>query len=204
MIPDLDPEMESRDEFVEVYASDLTKTTLDTSKPLWELHILNIPTAEAESTAIFHIHHSFGDGVSLISLLLACTRKTADPDALPSVPERRKAVSKSRGLLLPFLLSLWWFLRLVWNSVVDIWLFYATTVFHRDTETQIKGAEGVGSRPKRIVHCTLSLDDVKTVKTAMASVRTWDISIVETGTPLVSPRISTLQRAYINHSNCSK
>ncbi|XXG90007.1 hypothetical protein AAC387_Pa12g1876 [Persea americana] len=169
VIPDLDPEMESPDKFVEDYTSDLTKTTLDMSKPLWELHILNVPTAEAEATAIFRIHHSLGDGISLISLLLACTRKTTEPNSLPSMPERRKAVSRKGGFVLRFLMSIWWFMRLVWRSVVDIWLFLATGACYKDSETPIKGTEGVGSRPKRIVHCTLSLDDVKMVKTAMDS-----------------------------------
>ncbi|WMV50646.1 hypothetical protein MTR67_044031 [Solanum verrucosum] len=75
IIPEVDEnEVESAEKFVENYIYKLSKTSLDRSKSLWEIHILNIKTCDAESVAIFRIHHSLGDGTSLISLLLACTR----------------------------------------------------------------------------------------------------------------------------------
>ncbi|KAJ6748782.1 O-ACYLTRANSFERASE (WSD1-LIKE) FAMILY PROTEIN [Salix purpurea] len=40
MEPDLDPYMDSPDQFVEDYISNLSSIPLDLSKPLWEMHIL--------------------------------------------------------------------------------------------------------------------------------------------------------------------
>ncbi|KEH27311.1 O-acyltransferase (WSD1-like) family protein [Medicago truncatula] len=49
------------------YMSDLcTESKLSMDKPLWEMHILR-----AHKCIIFRIHHSLGDGISLMSMLLA-------------------------------------------------------------------------------------------------------------------------------------
>lgn len=167
MEPDLDPYMNSPDQFVEDYISNLSSIPLDLSKPLWEMHILNVTTLDAEAIAVFKIHHSLGDGASLISLLLACTRQTSDPDALPSIPARQRAGSHFSG-------GVWWLffamrtvLRLIWNTLVDLVLFVATMLYLEDTKTPLKGAYGVELKPKRFVHRTVSLDDIKLVKNAM-------------------------------------
>ena len=96
--PNVDPNMGSPDQFIENYISNVTKTSLDYCKPLWDIHILNLKTSEAESTAIFRFHHSIGDGMSIMSLVLAGTRKTSDPTALPTIPiKKRKQSSNSNN-----------------------------------------------------------------------------------------------------------
>ncbi|XP_010088855.2 O-acyltransferase WSD1 [Morus notabilis] len=65
--------VETADKFVEDYILNLSKTSIDKSMPLWDLHILNVNTSMAESVGIFRIHHSLGDGISLMSLFLAST-----------------------------------------------------------------------------------------------------------------------------------
>ncbi|KAH0686719.1 hypothetical protein KY284_017272 [Solanum tuberosum] len=119
--PDLDPDMDSPDEFLEKYTSNQTTIPLDMTKPLWEVHILNIKTSEANAIGILKLHHSIGDGMSIISLILACTRKASDPEALPTLPSK----------------------------------------------TPMKGGVGVEHSPKRLVHTTVSLDDMKIVKNAL-------------------------------------
>ncbi|KAG6649967.1 wax ester synthase/diacylglycerol acyltransferase 5-like isoform X2 [Carya illinoinensis] len=169
IVPELDPNIDFPDRFVEDYVSNVTRTPLDLSKPLWELHLLNIKTSDAGAVGVFRIHHSMGDGASLISLLLACTRKTSDPVALPSVPVKKRARStfNSRDGFWWFFLAIWLFLRLIWNTMVDVFLFVATTLFLKDMKTPIKGAPGVELNVKKFVHRTVSLDDIKLVKNAM-------------------------------------
>ncbi|KAG6707436.1 hypothetical protein I3842_06G031700 [Carya illinoinensis] len=169
IVPELDPNIDFPDRFVEDYVSNVTRTPLDLSKPLWELHLLNIKTSDAEAVGVFRIHHSMGDGASLISVLLACTRKTSDPEALPSVPVKKRAGStfNSRGGFWWYFLAIWLFLRLIWNTMVDVFLFVATTLFLKDMKTPIKGAPGVELNVKKFVHRTVSLDDIKLVKNAM-------------------------------------
>ncbi|MBA0548757.1 hypothetical protein Golob_019835, partial [Gossypium lobatum] len=92
IVPKLDPNIDSPEKFLEDYIYNLSKTSIDES-----------------------IHHSLGDGTSLMSLLLACTRQMNDPLALPTV----------------FL-----------NTVVDVFMFIATALFLKDTQNPLKGPPG--------------------------------------------------------------
>lgn len=131
-------------------------------------------TSEAEAVAILRIHHSLGDGVSLMSLLLACTRKTSDPDSLPSLPGEKRQKEMDSDVsgtgVWGLILRIWAMLVLMWNTLVDVVVFIASSAFLKDTETPIKGVEGVEFHKKRIVHRTLSLDDIKIIKYAVGGV----------------------------------
>ncbi|XP_050236440.1 wax ester synthase/diacylglycerol acyltransferase 11-like isoform X2 [Mercurialis annua] len=165
--PKVDPNMESPDRFVEDYISHLTTMTMEITKPLWELHILNIKTSNAQSICVLKIHHSIGDGASLMSLLLACTRKTSDPESLPTIPVQKRAGSNTTSGVWWFFLATWMVLRMIWNTLVDLILFSATVLFLKDTKTPFKGTSRVDLKPKRLVYRTVSLDDIKLVKTKM-------------------------------------
>ncbi|XP_012570634.1 wax ester synthase/diacylglycerol acyltransferase 11-like isoform X2 [Cicer arietinum] len=169
IVPKLDSKIEFPDRFIEDYISNFTKTPLDLSKPLWELHLINIKTSDSEAIGIFRIHHSIGDGASLISLLLAATRKTSDPNALPTLPRGYKRVDSSSksNYLLFWLGMIWWGLTLIWNTMVDVFMLVLTILFFKDTHTPLKGAHGVELNTKRFVYRTVSLDDIKLVKDGM-------------------------------------
>ncbi|KAL6132154.1 hypothetical protein ACLB2K_070525 [Fragaria x ananassa] len=171
--------MVDADQFVRDYISHLTTSPLDLSKPIWEVHVLK--TSDAEAVAVIRIHHSMGDGASLMSLLLACTRKTSDPDALPSVPNQRKHQGSSSSDLSVFwwlLLAIWSAVTLIGNTFVDLVLFVATILFLKDTKTPVNGPPGVELTAKRFLHRTVSLDHIKQVKNAMNMVCQPDILIV--------------------------
>ncbi|CAL8123720.1 unnamed protein product [Prunus armeniaca] len=170
IIPDLDPNMESPDQFVEDYIYNLSKTTIDKSKPLWDLHLLNLKTSEAEGTGIFRVHHSLGDGTSLMSLLLACTRQISNPEALPTIPVKKKKDDDKRVFNRGFwwcIFGAWWVLKLFWNTFVDVFMFMLTALCLEDTKTPLKGPPGSEFNPRRFVYQTLSLDDMKLIKNAM-------------------------------------
>lgn len=171
VIPDLDTNVESPDEFVEDYVYNLSKTSIDKSKPLWDLHLLNLKTSNAESVGIFRIHHSLGDGTSLMSLLLACTRQMSDPNALPTIPvQKRSKPNNSDFGFFRWISGFWSALIIIWNTFVDVLMFMVTALFLKDTETPIRGRPGVEFTPRKIVFRTVSLDDMKMVKNAMNTV----------------------------------
>jgi hypothetical protein len=172
IFPQLDPAATSADpdRAVEDYVSSLSTLPMDHSRPLWEFHILDFPTSEAAAAVVIRMHHSLGDGVSLISLLIACTRSAADPARLPAVPSQPPRSPRPRGAL-ALAAWLWSLILLAWNTVVDVARFVATSWFMRDARTPFMGTEGVEFRRKRFLNCTLSLDDVKFVKNAMKCVR---------------------------------
>ncbi|CAL5206473.1 unnamed protein product [Lathyrus oleraceus] len=172
IVPQIDSKPDYPDRFVEDYISNFTKTPLDISKPLWELHLLNIKTSTAESVGIFRIHHSLGDGTSLISLLIAGTRKTSDPNALPTIPTtNKKNVSVSNARRCSTLVSFWMSVlsgfSLIWNTIVDVLFLVLTILFFKDTHTPLKGSHGVELNTKKFVHRTIRMDDIKLVKTEM-------------------------------------
>ncbi|KAK8500389.1 hypothetical protein V6N13_028084 [Hibiscus sabdariffa] len=168
IVPQLEPNIESPQRFLEDYIYNLTKTGIDRSQPLWDLHLLNLRTSESEAVGVFRIHHSLGDGTSLMSLLLACTRQTNDPLALPTVPVKKKQEKKDDDRWFWRIIFMFWsFFQLFRNTVVDVFLFIATTLFLKDTQNPLKGPPGSESNPRRIVYRTVSLDDIKLVKNAM-------------------------------------
>ncbi|KAM3412591.1 hypothetical protein ACQJBY_003986 [Aegilops geniculata] len=172
IFPDLDPAATSADpdRALEDYVSSLSTRPMDHSRPLWEFHVLDFPTSEAAGAVAIRMHHSLGDGVSLISLLTACTRSAADPARLPALPSppppRRSGPPLSAGAL-ALAAWAWSLVALAWNTLVDVALFVATSWFLRDAPTPFLGSPGVEFRRKRFLNCTLDLDDVKLVKNAM-------------------------------------
>ncbi|CAH8389407.1 unnamed protein product [Eruca vesicaria subsp. sativa] len=172
IVPDIDPNIENTDQYLEEYISKLTTTPMCLSKPLWEIHLLGLKTSNAESIGLLKIHHSLGDGMSLMSLFLACTRKTSDPEALPTVAVQKKqfgptCYSGFFNKIWWLFVGLWFILRLVFNTFVDILMFALTICFLRDTETPLLAKPGSELIPKRFVHRIISFDDVKVVKNAM-------------------------------------
>lgn len=168
--PELDPNIELADKFVEDYASNLTNTGLDLAKPLWELHILNVKTSDANATAILKLHHSIGDGISIMSLFLASSRKASDLESLPSLPKTKRPTSfwnNHHGFWGP-IFTICTMILMVFNTFVDVMNFAATALFLKDTDTPLKAtSKDIGLSRKRIVHKIVSLDDIKLVKSAM-------------------------------------
>ncbi|XP_059312468.1 wax ester synthase/diacylglycerol acyltransferase 5-like isoform X2 [Lycium ferocissimum] len=164
------------DKFVEDYLSNLSTTTIDMSKPLWDLHILNVKTSDAEATSIFRFHHSLGDGVSLISLLLSLFRTSSDPTSLPTLPVSSSSKDKSNlsinnreniwSLIWKYLVKLWLLIKLLFNTVVDILLLTATMLFLKDSQSPFTVAQGFKSNRHRFIYRTVSLNDIKFVKNA--------------------------------------
>ncbi|CAH8320398.1 unnamed protein product [Eruca vesicaria subsp. sativa] len=118
------------------------KIPLDTSRPLWELHLLDLKTVDTEAVAVLKIHHSLGDGMSIMSLLLACMRKTSNPDELPSLPtasSRLTAGSRSTSRLWWLVKTIWTAVMLILNTVCDALELSLTRLFFKDTKTPIKG-----------------------------------------------------------------
>ncbi|VAI35042.1 unnamed protein product [Triticum turgidum subsp. durum] len=209
IVPTLDPVavVANPDRALEDYVASLPALPMDCSRPLWEFHFLDFPTSEATSTAVIRVHHSLGDGMSLITMLLASARSAADPTRLPAMPkppartgaiyEPRRRQQSSGSALAAFVTWIWPYLVLAWNTIVDVALFAATIVFLRDPPTLFRRAgDHVMSNPhRRFVHRSLSLGDVKLIKNAM------NCTINDV---LVGATSAALSRYYFRNSGSSK
>ncbi|KAJ0260854.1 hypothetical protein HA466_0040920 [Hirschfeldia incana] len=174
IVPYIDPQDIGEDGkgFIDEYTSRLTMNPMDRSRPLWDIHILNVKTSDAEAVGVVRTHHTLGDGTSMVSLLLACTDKTSDPNTVnivsTTIPSlKRREMYKNKGLLLRTIFTVGSTMGLIWNTVVDMLLLFATMLFLKDTKTHLKGGTDVGSNPKRFYHRSISLDDIKFIKNAM-------------------------------------
>ncbi|XP_031111362.1 O-acyltransferase WSD1-like [Ipomoea triloba] len=149
----------SNQKFVDDYVYELSKERMDMSRPLWDLHILNLKTQDAQALAVLRMHHALGDGASINSLLLACTRQTANPQLFPTIPTRSPSANKT--LKAPKNL-----LKLVWNTLVDVFIFIATLFFLKDSQTPITPSPASESKPKRFAYRILSLQHLYSIKLA--------------------------------------
>ncbi|XP_059074142.1 wax ester synthase/diacylglycerol acyltransferase 5 isoform X2 [Cryptomeria japonica] len=147
--------------FINEYTSSLvTAPPLDPRRPLWEVHVLNVSSADAAASLVFRIHHSLGDCVSMLSLILYSTSKAAHPKALPTIPQNK--ASRSTG-----------FLQIAYNVVLGLWLTFlsllnygATLLWKRDkTLWREENREKIG--PKRLAHITFSIEDICLVRKAI-------------------------------------
>ncbi|KAF2615050.1 hypothetical protein F2Q70_00007354 [Brassica cretica] len=171
VVPYMDPEKIGKDGegFIDEYTSRLTMNPMDRSRPLWDIHILNVKTSDAEAVGVVRTHHTLGDGTSMVSLLLACAHKISDPIAvsITSPSLKRRGRYKNKGWFLRSMFTIGSTMTLIWNTIVDMLLLFATLLFLKDTKTHLKGGADVGSNPKRFYHRTISLDDIKLIKNAM-------------------------------------
>ncbi|VAH22453.1 unnamed protein product [Triticum turgidum subsp. durum] len=181
IVPTLDPVAVEADpdQAVDDYVASLPELPMDRSRPLWEFHFLDFPTSDATSTVVIRVHHSLGDGTSLIMLLLASARSASDPTRLPTMREltvRTGAIYKPRrrqppsaGALAASAAWVFSYLVLAWNTVVDVASFAATAAFLGDPHTLFRRADHDVAfiSPRRFVRRSLSLDDVRFIKNAM-------------------------------------
>lgn len=155
---------------VEDYVAKLMQAPpLDMSRPLFEFHILKAKLGDAVENVVFRVHHSLGDGTSLMSLFLACTRRVDQPDSLPTLPtqvKRNEGKRKAEFWQNLFLL-IWRFLLILWYTFTDVCSFVATISWMEDSRTPIKGYSGVEKMSKRLAQRTVSLDDIRSVKQAI-------------------------------------
>lgn len=178
IVPDLEyHNIDNPDQFVEDYTSNLANIPMDMSKPLWEFHFLDIKTSNAESIAIAKIHHSIGDGMSLVSLLVACARKTSEPSALTSTTtataKHVTSMSSARWLFSGFLLMM----MAIFSTIVDVFKTLLTILFLRDTKNPLMANPNNGIRSWKVIHQTISFDDVKLVKNTMNMVNNYSLCL---------------------------
>ena len=75
---------------LQAHVGELANTPLDPDHPLWQFHLID--DYEGGSALVVRIHHCIGDGIALISVMLAITDGGMDP------PKRkRRAAADSEG-----------------------------------------------------------------------------------------------------------
>jgi hypothetical protein len=165
----------SYDEYLDNYLSKIAMDPFPQSKPLWELHVFKYPTSNATSNIIFKLHHSLGDGYSLMGALLSCLRRADNPSVPLTLPSRPNSEPESDNR------SAWTrvppIFPLIFNSLSDFgWSMLKSTLVEDDQTPIRSGDEGVEYRPITISTMTFSLDRIKHMKEKLGLVRSTYLS----------------------------
>ncbi|KAE8660899.1 putative Bifunctional methylthioribulose-1-phosphate dehydratase/enolase-phosphatase E1 2 [Hibiscus syriacus] len=94
--PGLSPE--SYDSHLSDYLSKIAMEQLPHNRPLWNIHIIKYPTSNAAGNIIFKLHHSLGDGYSLMGALLSCLQRADNPSVPLTFPSRGSAPTTNLSL----------------------------------------------------------------------------------------------------------
>ncbi|XP_008791832.2 O-acyltransferase WSD1-like [Phoenix dactylifera] len=194
-VPTFPTGLESYDQCVQDYLSQIALEKLPQSRPLWDLHIIKYPTSNAEGTMVFKLHHALGDGFSLMGALFSCLHRADDPSLPLTFPTPRdKAMKKSLwgsicGVV-PRVLSV------CANTIRDVgWSLWKSTLAEDDTTPLRSGTPGLEFRPITISCVEFSLDDIRKIKAAVGGTVNDVISgIIFYGTQLYMQRVGEGQR----------
>jgi len=181
-VPQFPPGLAEYDEYVNDYISDMHLRRLPPTRPLWEFHFLNYKTSKAAATSLFTVHHKLGDGVSLMSLALACSKTPDDPSLAASSTMSGNTDHLSGQIHKPrlrcftggFLQKIWHRLftvaLIMWYTVLDLFSGFSKVKSMEDSELPIRGAPGVEWMPKVMSSATFTMEDVQQVKKTVGGV----------------------------------
>ncbi|KAK4793256.1 hypothetical protein SAY86_023691 [Trapa natans] len=156
-------------EFLRDYLTRLALAPFPKNRPLWEIHAIRYPTTEATATLIFKLHHSLGDGYSLMGALLSCLQRADDPSLPLTFPyvDKPKSSSgtkcklKSLGVV-PKMFSL------MLNTMRDFSVsLLKSTCLEDDLSPIHSGDDGVEFRPFVSATTGFSMEAIKQVKSRL-------------------------------------
>lgn len=159
------------DKCLDDYLSKIATEHLPQSRPMWEIHIIKYPTSHAASNVIFKLHHSLGDGFSLMGALLSCLQRADNPSLPLTFPSIQSHTNKD-GKNFSMCRTVHKFFSTVYNSASDFSSSIIKSCLIEDDKTPIRsGQHGVEFLPAGIETMTFSLDHIKQIKSKLGVVR---------------------------------
>ncbi|KAG8368408.1 hypothetical protein BUALT_Bualt15G0042400 [Buddleja alternifolia] len=162
-----DPSISDEDA-VNDYIADLSfSSPLPTDKPLWEIHVL-----VAHKATVIRLHHALGDGISLMSMFMSCCRRVDDPAEVPTIGGVGVASTATPWRRRWSVATL---VKVVWYTLAFAFEFVLRMLCLRDRTTVLSGGEGVELWPRRLATARFRLDDMRTVRRAVADATINDV-----------------------------
>ncbi|CAN1784730.1 Wax ester synthase/diacylglycerol acyltransferase 2 [Linum perenne] len=157
--------IEFYDKCLEDYLANLGMSRFLEGKPLWEVHIIKYPTSCAAGNIIFRLHHSLGDGFSLMGALLSCLQRADNPSLPLTLPSNNHRCSNSRNnTVVRFLSS-------VANTFSDVCPIFKNNLVADSKSAVRSGHDGIEFLEASIVTMAFYMNDVKQIKTNLGVVR---------------------------------
>ncbi|KAG6407056.1 hypothetical protein SASPL_130038 [Salvia splendens] len=151
------------DECFNEYLSKIATEELPLHRPLWEIHIIKYPTKNAAGNVIFKLHHSLGDGYSLMGALLSCLERADDPSVPLTFPSAGTRIRRKSFLRrIPR-----FFTGIVYTCQDFGWSLFKSTLIKDDNSPIRSGVDGVEFRPIATTTTTISIDQLKQIKSKL-------------------------------------
>ncbi|GLJ32861.1 hypothetical protein SUGI_0661910 [Cryptomeria japonica] len=170
IVPEFPPGQTEYDEFVNDYICNIHLTPLPKNRPLWQFHFLNYNTSKARSICIINMHHSLGDGTSLMSLLFCCFTRADNPNLPLTFPCSKSVPHKATSPSYSWLSAKYMFQRLLvlmlvlWYTLSDLIGSFLRMTLMDDSKLAIRGPPGVEIPPKVMTHLTFPMEDITKIK----------------------------------------
>ncbi|KAG4152779.1 hypothetical protein ERO13_D04G142300v2, partial [Gossypium hirsutum] len=173
---------------VEVKLEDhIAMEQLPHNRPLWNIHIIKYPTSNAAGNLIFKLHHSLGDGYSLMADLLSCLQRADSPSVPLTFPTLTSAPNPNLSVGgTSIFRNIPKVLRSAFNTVSDFgWSLMKSSYVEDEISLIRSGNPGVEFKLVLISTMTFSLDDIKQIKTKLRVT----INVVITGIIFLGTRL---------------
>ncbi|XP_057832443.2 wax ester synthase/diacylglycerol acyltransferase 11 [Cryptomeria japonica] len=175
IIPEFPPGQTEYDEFVKDYIGNIHLTPLPKCRPLWAFHFINYNTSKARATMVINMHHSLGDGTSLMSLLLCCVTRVDDPNLPVTFPSFTSPPHKtipyyswvSTEFIYYMFQRIFVPLLVLWYTVSDLITNFLRIILMEDSKLPFRGPPGVEMLPKVMSSVTFLMEDVKKIKNSV-------------------------------------
>lgn len=153
--------LEYYDDYVQEYLTKTATERLPQDQPLWNIHIVNYPIRNAASILVFKLHHSLGDGFSLMAALFNCVQRVDNPSLPLTFPCNDNSQARKRHVWR----SIFNGFSTCINTVCDFSQSLLMSSIRKDGITPIRSGEaGVESRPVTLSTVTFSLNEIKQIK----------------------------------------
>lgn len=154
---------EEYEECLHNYISKIALEQLPQNKPLWQIHTFKYPTRNGAGSVIFKLHHSLGDGYSLMGALLSCLQRADDP-SLPLTLPSRQSSTRAKKTNVSLLKTAAQFSFTVMTSLWDFGRAMLRSSIMEDDYTPIRPSfDGVEFRPLAITTMAFRLDHIKKI-----------------------------------------
>ncbi|KAF7822977.1 dihydroorotase, mitochondrial isoform X1 [Senna tora] len=157
--------MDSHAKWFNDYLSKIGMEKLSHSKPLWEVHVIKYL---ANTTLVFKIHHSIGDGYTMVSALISGLKRADDPSlplSLPSLKSSKTEPFANQSSSLRRYLSL---STSFFTSLSDFARSILRSTIVEDHKTPIRsGNDGIDFGPSSIFHITFPMDQIRDIKSKL-------------------------------------
>ncbi|XP_021753330.1 O-acyltransferase WSD1-like isoform X2 [Chenopodium quinoa] len=149
---------------VNAYLADLAVSTpLSKNKPLWEVHVL----VELKCV-VLRVHHSLGDGVSMMSMLSSCFGQKKETksgvNGEGNIVKDGNNNHARRNWKIGGILGL---IQSMWFTIVFGLRFLGRVLGVKDKFSVISGGDGVELWPRKLVTAKFKIEDFKSIKTAV-------------------------------------